>query len=129
MKKIVNDFVWLVVTDKAKEIFSADLFQLYTLHDDGSEALIETYEDLNKSLENGLDIGIEVGHISTQDAKLTLESRGYFTENLWHIDDVKAYDETLTDDQCMEVLNEVMTSPYIMETINEQIEYTLNDNL
>jgi hypothetical protein len=129
MMKIVEGFAWIIVTDKAKEIFNADLFQLYTLHDDGSEALIETFEDLNKSLENGLDIGIEVGHISTQDAKLTLESRGYFTENLWHIDDVKAYDETLTDDQCMEVLNEVMTSPYIMETINEQIEYTLNDNL
>jgi hypothetical protein len=60
MKKIVNDFIWLVVTDKAKEIFNADLFQLYTLHDDGSEALIETFEDLNVALGNGLDIGIEV---------------------------------------------------------------------
>lgn len=129
MKKIVNDFIWLVVTDKAKEIFSADLFQLYTLHDDGSEALIETFEDLNEALENGLEIGVEVGYIATQDAKVALEFKGYFTENLWHIDDVKAYDETLTDDECMEVLKDVMTSPYIIETINEQIEYTLNENL
>jgi len=129
MKKIVNDFIWLIVTDKAKEIFSADLFQLYTLHDDGSEALIETFEDLNEALENGLEIGVEVGRISTEKAKLTLESRGYFTKNLWHIDDVRTHDETLTDDECMEVLNEVMTSPYIMESINEQIEYTLNENL
>ena len=129
MKKIVNDFVWLVVTDKAKEIFNADLFQLYTLHDDGSEALIETFEDLNKSLENGLDIGIEVGYIATQDAKVALEFKGYYTRNLWHIDDVKNYDENLTDDECMEVLNEVMTSPRIIEEINEQIEYTLNENL
>lgn len=129
MKKIVDGFAWLIVTDKAKEIFNADLFQLYTLHDDGSEALIETFEDLNMALDNGLDIGIECGYISMQDAKLTLELRGYFTENLWHIDDVKAYDETLTDDECMDVLNDVMTSPYIMETITEQIEYTLNENL
>ena len=129
MKKIVNDFIWLVVTDKAKEIFNADLFQLYTLHDDGSEALIETFEDLNVALGNGLDIGIEVGRIATQDAKVALEFKGYYTENLWHINDVRPHNEALTDDQCMEVLNDVMTSPYIMETISEQIEYTLNENL
>lgn len=129
MKKIVNDFIWLIVTDKAKEIFSADLFQLYTLHDDGSEALIETFEDLNEALENGFEIGVEVGRISTEKAKLTLESRGYFTKNLWHIDDVRTHDETLTDDECMDVLKDAMTSPYIMESINEQIEYTLNENL
>lgn len=123
MIKFVEGFAWLIVTDKAKEIFSSELFELYTLYDDGSEALIENFEDLNVALGNGLDIGIECGHISTQDAKLTLESRGYFTENLWHIDDVKNYDETLTDDECMDVLNDVMNSSYIMETINEQIEY------
>ena len=128
MKKIVNDFIWLIVTDKAKEIFNADLFQLYTLHDDGTEALIETFEDLNEALENGLDIGVEVGYIATQDAKVALEFKGYFTENLWHIHDVKTHNETLTDDQCMNVLKDVMTSPYIIETINEQIEYTLNEN-
>lgn len=128
MIRIVEGFAWLIVTDKAKEIFNADLFQIYTLHDDGTESLIETFEDLNKSLENGLDIGIEVGHIETNDAKAVLEHKGYFTRNLWHIYDVNNYDETLTDDECMEVLNDVMTSPYIIETINEQIEYTLNEN-
>jgi len=129
MKKIVNDFIWLIVTDKAKEIFNADLFQLYTLHDDGTEALIETFEDLNKSLENGLDIGIEVGRIETNDAKAVLEHKGYFTRNLWHINDVRTHNETLTDEECMDVLNDVMTSPRIMEEINEAIEYTLNENL
>lgn len=129
MKKIVNDFIWLIVTDKAKEIFNADLFQLYTLHDDGSEALIETFEDLNEALGNGLDIGIEVGRIATQDAKVALEFKGYYTGNLWHINDVRTHNETLTDEECMDVLNDVMTSPRIMEEINEAIEYTLNENL
>ena len=129
MKKIVDGFAWLIVTDKAKEIFSSELFELYTLHNDCSESLIETFEDLNMALDNGLDIGISLGHISTQEAKLTLESRGYFTRNLWHIDDVKIHDECLTDDECMEVLDEVMTSPRIMEEINYAIEYTLNENL
>lgn len=121
MIKIVDGFAWLIVTDKAKEIFSSELFELYTLYDDGTEGLIETFEDLKMALDNGLDIGISLGHISTQEAKLTLESRGYFTENLWHIDDVKIHDECLTDDECMEVLDEVLTSPYITETINESI--------
>ena len=129
MKKIVNDFVWLIVTDKAKEIFNADLFQLYTLHDDGSEALIETFEDLNEALGNGLDIGIEVGRIATQDAKVALEFKGYYTGNLWHINDVRTHNETLTDEECMDVLNDVMTSPRIMEEISWAIEYTLNENL
>lgn len=129
MKKIVNDFVWLIVTDKAKEIFNADLFQIYTLHDDGTESLIETFEDFNEALESGLEIGIEGGHIETNDAKAALEHKGYFTRNLWHIDDVKAHNETLTDEECMDVLNDVMTSPRIMEEINEAIEYTLNENL
>lgn len=129
MKKIVNDFIWLIVTDKAKEIFNADLFQIYTLHDDGTEALIETFEDLNEALGNGLDIGIEVGRIATQDAKVALEFKGYYTGNLWHINDVRTHNETLTDEECMDVLNDVMTSPRIMEEINEAIEYTLNENL
>ena len=121
MKKIVNDFVWLVVTNKAKEIFSAELFQLYTLHHDGSEALIETFEDLNEALGSGLDIGIEVGRIATQDAKVALECNGYYTENLWHIQDVKTHDESLSDEECMDILDKVLGSPYIIETINESI--------
>lgn len=129
MKKIVNDFIWLIVTDKAKEIFNADLFQIYTLHDDGTEALIETFEDLNEALGNGLDIGIAVGRIATQDAKVALEFKGYYTGNLWHINDVRTHNETLTDEECIDVLNDVMTSGRIMEEINEAIEYTLNENL
>ena len=61
--RIVRDgFLWLGVTDKAKEVYASGLFELYTLHEDGSESLIQSDEDLNEALENGLDIGIEVGH-------------------------------------------------------------------
>ena len=61
--KIVNNFVWLIVTDKAKEILNSGLFELYELYDDGSEGLILEYETLTKALENGAVIGIEVGHL------------------------------------------------------------------
>jgi hypothetical protein len=61
---IVTDdcFVFMDVTDKAKEIFQSGLFELYVIHED-SESLIESYADINDALENGLTIAIEVGHI------------------------------------------------------------------
>ena len=63
MKVTADGFVWLLVTEKAKEIFNSGLFSLFVLYDDDSEALIEEFEDLDKALENGLSIGIEVGHL------------------------------------------------------------------
>ncbi len=62
--KIVNGFVWLVVTDKAEEIYFSDLFELYALYDDGSESLIESFEHLTIELDNGIEIGVEVGFIN-----------------------------------------------------------------
>lgn len=66
MNKITKDgFIWLLVTDKAKEIFNSGLFELYRLYDDGSDAegLIESMDDLNEALEQGMNIGIEVGFL------------------------------------------------------------------
>lgn len=64
MKVTADGFVWLLVTEKAKEIFNSGLFSLFVLYDDDSETLIEEFEDLDKALENGLSIGIEVGHLT-----------------------------------------------------------------
>lgn len=64
MKITADGFVWLLVTEKAKEVFNSGLFSLFVLYDDDSEALIEEFEDLDKALENGLSIGIEVGHLT-----------------------------------------------------------------
>jgi hypothetical protein len=63
--KIVNGFVWLVVTDKAEELYFSDLFELYALYDDGSESLIESFEHLTTELDNRIEIGVEVGYINT----------------------------------------------------------------
>jgi len=64
--KITKDdsFVWLLITEKSREIFMSGLFDLYILYDDDSETLIEGYSQLLEALENGMDIGIEVGHLS-----------------------------------------------------------------
>lgn len=65
MKVTADGFVWLLVTEKAKEIFNNGLFSLFVLYDDDSESLIEEFDDLNKALENGLSIGVEVGHLNS----------------------------------------------------------------
>ncbi|MFN8296799.1 MAG: hypothetical protein U0T69_11425 [Chitinophagales bacterium] len=60
---ISDKFIFMDVTDKAKEIYNSGLFQLYALHGDNTESAIESYEDLNKYLEKGISIGIEVGFL------------------------------------------------------------------
>lgn len=63
--KVINNFVWLIVTDKAKEIYSSGIFELYVLHNDNSESLIEEYSQISEAQENGLEIGIEVDHLDS----------------------------------------------------------------
>lgn len=61
---IIRDgFVWLSVADRAKEIFESRLFEVYKLHEDGSESLCESYADIDDALEYGLDLAVEVGHL------------------------------------------------------------------
>jgi len=62
--KVVDGFVWLIVTEKAKEVFNSGLFELFILHEDDSESLVEDFEQLNEAMANGLIIAIEVGHLN-----------------------------------------------------------------
>lgn len=64
MKITKDNFVWLLVTDKAKEVFLSGLFELYILYNDDSEVLVEGFAQLSEALEYGLDIGISVGHFN-----------------------------------------------------------------
>lgn len=60
---IVRDgFVYLPVTDKAKEVFASGLFEIFIMYDDGSEALCESFDDINNALESDLDLAISVGY-------------------------------------------------------------------
>jgi len=62
-----NDgFCWLIVTDKADEVFDTELCDLYKLYPDDTEALIETKDELLEAINQGFKIGIEVGHLKTQ---------------------------------------------------------------
>ena len=61
--KIIDTFLWLIVTDKAKEVYGSGLFEVYKLYNDGSDSLCESYEDINDALECGLELAIEVGDL------------------------------------------------------------------
>ena len=64
--KVVDGFVWLLITHKAKDVFGSGLFSVYTLYNDGSERLCESYADINDALECGLDLAVEVGHLPVE---------------------------------------------------------------
>tara|TARA_B100001057_G_C22172960_1_gene690178 strand:+ start:73 stop:387 length:315 start_codon:yes stop_codon:yes gene_type:complete len=66
-----DHFVWLDVTDRMKygckwreEIWMG--FELFSVDDDDSESLLESHEDIDKALESGLRICIEVDHLPSQ---------------------------------------------------------------
>jgi len=63
--RITNGFLWKLVSyELAKEIFASGLFEVYKLHNDESESLCECYADINDAAELGLDMAIEVCHLS-----------------------------------------------------------------
>ena len=63
-----------------------------------------------------------------EQAKKTLRDAGYFTDNLWHIDDVYAAYENndleydLDDEDAMQLLNATLTSESVMGYINESLD-------
>ena len=61
--EVIKNFVWLIVTNKAKEIYSSGTFDLYVLHNDNSESLVEDYAQIKEAEEYGLQIGREVDHL------------------------------------------------------------------
>jgi hypothetical protein len=65
MTTTTNDgFVYLIVNDKAKEIFKHGIFELYGLYANGTESLIESEEHLSNIIADGCEIGIEIGFVS-----------------------------------------------------------------
>jgi hypothetical protein len=63
-----DKFVWLDVTDQMKqgekkreEIWLGQ--ELYVIHDDDTDSLIESHDEIDEALKLGLKIGIEVGYL------------------------------------------------------------------
>ena len=56
-------------------------------------------------------------------AKETLRAAGYYTDNLWHVDDVKLRFAVFDNEDAQDVLNNALTNEWIME----QIQLTIKD--
>jgi hypothetical protein len=77
--------------------------------------------------------------VSTEDLKKELEDRGYFTYNMWHVDDVEgqlAYyneehpgqEKTLSHDDCLTILDTALTNEWIIEQINVLIYNEISED-
>lgn len=67
-----NYFFFLDVSDKARELFSSGLFELYEVYNN-TESLLTNFQDLDYALSNGSFIGIEVG--SSEDIVSAVKNR------------------------------------------------------
>ena len=59
--------------------------------------------------------------MTIQEARDFLKEKGFFTDNLWHIDDVQMRFKC-SDEQAQDVLNKVLTNGATIEYIHEVIE-------
>lgn len=66
--KIIDGFVWFVVTNQAKDVFNSGLFELYVVYQDGSESSVHDFGTIDEAIEfassRGLEIAIEGGYIN-----------------------------------------------------------------
>jgi hypothetical protein len=60
-------------------------------------------------------------------AKAILREAGYFTDNLWHIDDVKLRFDVTDDEEAQEILEQALTNDWIMEQIHYGIGEAAED--
>jgi hypothetical protein len=64
--------------------------------------------------------------MTSDDAKEILKSKGYFVDNLWHIDDVTSSWEC-SDTDAYKILEMALTNGWTMEQISESIYLVAQD--
>lgn len=60
-------------------------------------------------------------------AKETLRAAGYFTDNLWHVDDVKLRFGVFDNEDAQDILESALTNAWIMEQIHYGIGEAAED--
>jgi hypothetical protein len=60
-------------------------------------------------------------------AKETLRAAGYFTDNLWHVDDVKLRFAVFDNEDAQAILEKALTNDWIMEQIHYGIGEAATD--
>jgi hypothetical protein len=71
---------------------------------------------------------LKIHPMTIESARQVLSDAGYFTGNLWHVNDVKGRFEC-DDDTAQEILELALTNDYTMESIHYSIKHLaeLND--
>lgn len=94
---------------------------VYALHDDGSESLIENENDFDKTKEYGM----ELGEIPLNIAKAILEHNGYAIDSLWMDTDLTEH-YNCSSEEALNVINSELDNDYIKgeirASINQEIE-------
>lgn len=95
-------------------IYSTDGFTQEIVYGDVdlSEYDINVFEEFNHDVQ-----------ISEESARITLKNKGYFVDNLWHIEDVLNVYPTATKEQAMEILDKALTN----EATGEQIQFSIEE--
>lgn len=61
--RVVGGFPWLMLTpERAKEFFNTGAVEVYQLHDDGSESLVEDALEFKAALKHEAVFGLELAH-------------------------------------------------------------------
>ena len=64
--------------------------------------------------------------ISSEDLRQELQLRGYYTKNLWHVDDVmQNYD--FTSENALEILDDVMQGEYVTSMVFDCIDINVEN--
>ena len=74
----------------------------------------------NEILEYAKEILTEI------DAKKILEDKGFFVDNLWHINDIKS-NYKCSKDIAQQVLYNALTNEYVIQAIWDSIDYFAED--
>ena len=64
----------------------------------------------------------DLKEVSSEDLRQELELRGWYTQNLWHVDDVMQNYDCASED-AMRVLDFVLTSDHVTEEVFRGIDY------
>jgi hypothetical protein len=65
--------------------------------------------------------------MNTEEAKQVLRNAGYYVDNLWSIHDVDVEGVDMTDDERYRILDIVFKTDWVIEQINESIDFELNN--
>lgn len=96
-----DNFVWLDLANRMRRMDDIELqelwmgLELYAVHEDDSESLLESVEEIREAIDLGLKVCVEVGHIPKINPQLSWwgKSAKILRDGYWYIkyNDIKSF--------------------------------------